>query len=391
MPKRYRVGAIGFAHMHINTLLDRFADRPEVDWVACADTVPDVKPLSAVRDTRAANLKRALEHTKIPKSYDDYREMLEKERFDIMIMCPENAKHAEVVEAVAAKGIHMVVEKPMANTLGNALRMARAARLNDVKLMINWPFTWSSSIRKAKELLDQGVIGKVWEVRWRNGGNGGSMGPLAYGQVITDAEKGSEWWHQSNPGGGALLDYCCYGSVAASWYFGEPAQAAYGLKANFFSHYGDAEDHAVITVRFPQALAVIEGTWSTPHVGVPTGPIIYGSEGTMVLDYPGNTQVAVFRSQKKEQTHEALLANVNAKGLPRGFEPTEVYEGDPLPAGRTNLAEEFLHHLETGEPLHPLQDVPLNLRAMAILDAGARSAKSGKLELVNDDTWSIGY
>ncbi|HEX6972251.1 MAG TPA: Gfo/Idh/MocA family oxidoreductase [Limnochordia bacterium] len=387
MSKRYRIGAIGFAHMHINTLLDRFAELPNVEWVACADTVPAVKPLSAVRDTRAANLRRALEHTGIPKAYDDYREMLEKESFDIIIFCPENAQHAEVCEAVAARGIHMVTEKPMAASLSDALRMVRAVRAHGVKLMVNWPITWSSSIRKAKALLEAGVIGQVWEVKWRNGA---SMGPLAYGQEITEAEKGSEWWHQSKPGGGALLDYCCYGAVLSTWYLGQRAQAAYGLKANLLSHYGDAEDNAVITVRFPQAIAILEGTWSTYHVGVPTGPIIYGSEGTMVVDYPERTQVAIFKSRKRVQTHEALLAGVNQKGLPASLTPSEVHEGDPLPEGRDTLAKEFIHHLETGEPLHPLQDLPLNVEAMAILDAGIRSAQSGKLELVNDANWNIG-
>jgi hypothetical protein len=47
MPRTYRLGAIGFAHMHVNTLLDRFAELPasgraDVQWVACADTVPAV-------------------------------------------------------------------------------------------------------------------------------------------------------------------------------------------------------------------------------------------------------------------------------------------------------------------------------------------------------------
>ena len=59
-------------------------------------------------------------------------------------------------------------------------------------------------------------------------------------------------------------------------------------------------------------------------------------------------------------------------------------------AGRATLAEEFIHHLETGEPLHPTLDMHQNLEVMAILDAGIRSANSGQVELVNDATWCIG-
>jgi hypothetical protein len=71
-------------------------------------------------------------------------------------------------------------------------------------------------------------------------------------------------------------------------------------------------------------------------------------------------------------------------------EPDQVIEGESLPEGRETLAKEFLHHLETGDPLHPMLDMEFNLEVMAILDAGIRSAKSGQMELVNDMTWCIG-
>jgi hypothetical protein len=67
--------------------------------------------------------------------------------------------------------------------------------------------------------------------------------------------------------------------------------------------------------------------------------------------------------------------------------PDRIVPADPLPAGRENLGRETLRHLDTGEPLFPMLDLPLNLAAMSILDAGFRSARSGKMELVNDAVW----
>ncbi|MGI5918019.1 MAG: Gfo/Idh/MocA family protein [Anaerolineae bacterium] len=380
MSKTYRVGALGFGHMHINSLLDEFAKLPNVEWVACADIRPAVPSISMKRSTRGANMQRALDVTGIPKAYDCYKEMLEKEQFDIIVFCPENARHGEVAEAIAARGIHMVTEKPMAASLSEALRMVRNAKANNVSLMVNWPTTWSPAVRKMKELIDAGKIGDVWEVKWRNGA---SMGPLSYGtgeDAVTDIEKGAEWWHQSAPGGGALLDYCCYGACVSRWFLGEQATAAMGIKANFTSHYGDAEDNAVITVRFPRALAILEGTWTTYATGIPTGPIAYGTRGTLVV------------TSKADPNGGRPIPVVNVY-TSRGYgasEPDEVIEGDPLPEGRATLAEEFIHHLETGEPLHPTLDMMQNLEVMAILDAGIRSAASGRMELVNDATWCIG-
>jgi predicted dehydrogenase len=359
--KTYRVGVIGFAHMHINELMRQFGAVPSVQWVACADTVPSVPEKVVARFTRDWNKQHAHDDIGIPKVYDDYREMLEKESFDIVLFCPENARHGEVGTAIAAKGAHLVTEKPMAARLSDAKAMVQAAEKNGVKLMVNWPSTWQPAVRKMKELIDEGAIGRVLEVKCRFG----SLGPLSHGSThpgidgravaMSDEEKGATWWHQAGTGGGALLDYCCYGACLSRWYIGKQAQAAYGFTTNLNSRYGAAEDNAVITARFPDAMALLEATWSCVDHAQPTGPIVYGETGTL-----SNEKGAVRLSRGRDSE-------------------AQLIQPDPLPAGRSTLAEEFIHHLETGEPLHPTLDPAFNLQAQAILDAGIRSAESGQL------------
>ncbi len=370
MSKTYRLGVIGFSHMHVNDLVGAFVSLPNVEWVACADTVPIVPTTTLKPASRPANMRRTQELTGISEVYADYVEMLDNEALDVVIFCPENARHGEVAEAIAARGVHMVTEKPMSATLQDALRMVRAAEANNVSLVVNWPSTWRPGTRQLKVLVDQGVIGDVWEVKWRNYA---SMGPLSYSSgddAWTDGEKGAEWWHQSVLGGGALLDYCSYGASIARWLIGEPAVAALGIKANIASQYGDADDNAIITVRFPKALALLEASWTTWNTGGVPSMIVYGTHGTLAA---GATGVQVFTSR-------SFYAG----------EPDYVSEGEPLPEGRATLGEEVIHHLETGEPLHPTLQVQHNLEAMAILDAGIRSAASGKMELVDTPTWCIG-
>ena len=364
MAKTYRAGVIGFAHMHINELMRQFGAQPSVQWVACADTVPTVPEKVVARFTRDWNKQHAHEVIGIPKVYDDYREMLEKESFDIVLFCPENARHGEVGTAIAKKGAHLVTEKPMAARLADAQAMARAAEAAGVKLMVNWPSTWQPAVRKMKELLDGGAIGRLLEVKVRQG----SLGPLAHGSThpgidgraveITDEEKGATWWYHHADGGGALLDYCCYGACLARWLVGKAAESATGYTANLASKYGDAEDNAVITVRFADAMALLESSWSTVDHAQPTGPIVYGERGTMSLE-------------------KGAVRLVQG----RGAEP-QIVQPDALPTGRATLAEEFIHHLETKEPLHPTLDPRFNLEAQAILEAGIVSAESGRLERV---------
>jgi predicted dehydrogenase len=94
------------------------------------------------------------------------------------------------------------------------------------------------------------------------------------------------------------------------------------------------------------------------------GLVVLGTRGTLVFDSHGGQA-----------------------RLERGQGDTVLFENPPLPAGREDIAHEMIHHLETGEPLHATLEMQFNLKAMAILDAGVRSAASGKLELVSSDVW----
>jgi predicted dehydrogenase len=366
MAKKYRIAAIGFAHSHIDGNIKDFSTcKDRVEFVAAADVKPRIPSVNKEKGTRIDELREAIELYGF-KKYDDWEKLIEENQIDIALVCAENAFHPMVTDKLLRKGIHVVLEKPIAATMQGALRMARASRESGAKIITNWPTAWSPAVRTAKKLVDSGAIGRLFKFSFRNGD---SLGPLSYGQVITDTEKGLEWWHQAGTGGGSMLDYCCYGACMSCWYLGETPAAAYGLKANFDSPYGSAEDYASITVRFPSAAAQLEGSWTTVNSGVPAGPLLYGTKGTIVVHQNGTIEV-----YKKRHTDK----------------PDEIITPEALPPGRENLGKETLHHLDTGEPLFPLLDLPLNLAAMSILDAGARSAASGKLELINDGTWCIG-
>jgi predicted dehydrogenase len=355
MDRKYRVGVAGFAHMHVDWLLDNFDALAGVEWVACADTTPSVPTLSEAAMTRVANLRRAQTHTGIPKTYEDYAEMLEQEDLDIVIACPENARHGDVTEAAAAVGAHVLVEKPMAASHAEALRMVRAVEREGVVLCVNWPSTWDANLRLVKKMVDAGEVGEVFQVKWR----AGSMGPL---KDLTDEEKAAEWWHHAADGGGALLDYCCYGANLSRWLVGQSPVAVTGLAANFRSHYGDADDNAVLLVRYPSAMAILEATWSCVHHGVSARFVVYGTTGTITVEAGG---VRVFHGAGEGTLHAP----------------------EPLPEHRNNVAKELLHHLDTGEPLHETLTPGHNLDAMAILDAGIRSCHTGRLELVHTRHW----
>jgi predicted dehydrogenase len=122
-------------------------------------------------------------------------------------------------------------------------------------------------------------------------------------------------------------------------------------------------------VRFPSAMGLFEGSWTTWDHGVPYGPIVYGATGALVIETRGGKRVV-----REEHGHGK----------------TKVHPAKPLPKGRREVSEEFIHHLQTHQPVHPTLDMMYNLEVMAILDAGLRSARSGRLETVDSISWRIG-
>ena len=219
------------------------------------------------------------------------------------------------------------------------------------------------------------MIGKVLEVKWR----GGHTGPLGAGASHTGVtqeaaplnptELAATWWHHDSTGGGAFLDFCCYGCMVSRWFVGQQALAAVGLRGNLNSQWADGDDNGAMLVRFPNAMGLFEASWTTFDHGVPYGPIVYGQTGTLVIDTCDGQRIV-----REEHGHGQ----------------TKIHPVTPLPPGRDQISKEFIHHLETNEPVHCTLDMLFNLECQAILDAGYRSTNSGKMETVDNVAWRVG-
>src|SRR5438552_1851683 len=70
--------------------------------------------------------------------------------------------------AAAAKGCHVVTEKPMSARLSQAERMIRATERAGVRLMVNWPTAWSPAWQEFERLLLDGAIGPITYLKYRS-------------------------------------------------------------------------------------------------------------------------------------------------------------------------------------------------------------------------------
>ena len=92
----------------------------------------------------------------------DYRWMLERPDLDAVCVCTPSEHHAKVALDAIEAGKHVFVEKPIATALEDGLRMAAAARVAGVKLMVGHIERFNPAVGKLAELIDEGRIGRVF-------------------------------------------------------------------------------------------------------------------------------------------------------------------------------------------------------------------------------------
>ena len=350
--KKIRVAFIGLSHVHVHTLSHHFKKyEDDVEIIGLADVPPYTDE----------ELKKKIE-LNVPddlksKFCNDYCALL-NDNIDLAIICTDIKDHADITEKILSLGIHTLVEKPMALDMTDAKKMYRAHCKSKAELIINWPIAWFPAFQKAKELADNGAVGKVLRVQYRSPS---TRGPYKLNQY-TPEELSKLWWYQHDRGGGSICDYAGYGCVLATWITGKTAKRVSGLKKNFFLPFSDVEDYSAFTIDFGDCVGLIEGSWSTMNNGeIPTGPVIYGSEGVIVADRY-NPQVKIYKDL------------VPYKPSPL---PNEIYDTEPM---SENIAINVIRHLKYDEPLNEMVTPEFNMKVMAAFDAGIRSCETGRFE-----------
>ncbi len=236
-----------------------YAKAPEVELVAAAD------PSTA----RHKELRAAYPGITL---YWDYRTMLETESLDVVSVCSPNCYHAKQTIAALEAGCHVLCEKPMAVTLGEAERIQEAARKARRKLMVGFTHRLYAGPQRCKELLKQRALGKPFMMRVRFAHEGPYPG-WARGRWFYDPEIAA---------GGALLDMGIHAIDLCRWLMG-PIASVQAHTATLAKKIA-VDDNALLLLEFTSgALGYIEVGW-TSKPGF-AGFELYGAKGSIICDY----------------------------------------------------------------------------------------------------------
>lgn len=313
---------------------------------------PDVEVVG-VYEPNAALVDRLVERFGFSRSlvYSDMKKMLDTVKPDAVLAFGSIYEHLEVVEAAAPRGIHVMVEKPLAVNNEHARRIETLAKRYKINVLTNYETTWYPSMTAAHQLVrGDSVIGPLRKLVVHDG----HQGP----KEINVSNDFFEWLTDPvRNGGGALIDFGCYGANLVTWLMnGElpltVTAVTQQIKPNI---YPKVDDEATVVLTYPHTQAIIQASWNWP-VGRKDIEV-YGATGYLIA--PNGTSLRLRRGQQ--------AAEESITPAPR-VAPTEN-EFQFLAAvirGRYRPAETDPSSLTN------------NVAVVRILDAARRSASTGR-------------
>ncbi len=334
--KAFRIAIAGLTHTHVHWLLNRAHDG-DIEIVGISEPNREL----AERYLKQYNLPLTL-------LYSSLEEMLDKTKPEAVTAFNSIDEHLSVVKACAPRKISVMVEKPLAANLDQARQMQTLAVKHGIQLLTNYETTWYGSNQKAYEILD--TLGDLRKIVVHDG----HQGPKEIGvnkeflDWLTDPVKN---------GGGALMDFGCYGANLITWLMkGKKPTSVVAITQQIKPDvYPKVEDEATIILTYPKAQGIIQASWNWPYNRKDME--LYGQKGYLIADRNG------------------LKLKVSA-------EQAEIYQTVPPPTKPYHDPFAYLAAVIRREiVIKPtdLSSLKNNMIVMEVLEAAKESAKQGKV------------
>ena len=333
-----RVALVGLVHGHAKGFLRALPGSESATLVAIVEPREDLAKAYAAKFGLDSKL-----------FYTDLERMLVEQHPDAVLVYTAIADHRKVIEAAARHGVSSMVEKPLASTLEDAMAIRAIAHAQHVQVLVNYETTWYASNREVFAEAGQGKLGEIRKVVVHDGHEGPK-------EIGVEPEFFSWLTDPAKNGAGALFDFGCYGAdLMTVLMHGEaPISVTAVTQTDKPEIYPHVDDDATLILRYAKAQAVLMPSWNWSFSRKDME--VYGTGGYAIT--VGSDRVRVrYRGQGVEsQTTAAPLAKAESNSL-------------------RYLAAVLHGHVD---PAGDLSSLDTNMVVMQILDAGLRSAQTGR-------------
>lgn len=210
-------------------------------------------------------------------------DLVSNRHIDFVYIATPHYLHAPITIKAAKAGKHVVVEKPIAVNLEQADLMISECQKNRVKLSVCFPIRYTPNIKKAKELVSKGVLGRIIGTRI----TGLGVKPDSYWEGGYSGRIKSNWRTlKDKSGGGVLIMNSTHSIDYMRHITGLEAERVYSEYDTFLTPV-DVEDFITVVIRYANgAIGIIEASSCIPGGPRPAnvhGDRIYGSEGHLII------------------------------------------------------------------------------------------------------------
>ena len=283
--------------------------------------------------------------------YTDLDKMLDEVKPEALVAFGSIYEHMAAIESAAPRGIHVMVEKPLATNMKHALRMQALSKKYNIHILTNYETSWFPSTHQTYKIVKDSLrVGAIKKVVVHDGHQGPKeIGvSTAFLHWLTDSIQN---------GGGALIDFGCYGANLMTWLMDgqEPLSVTAVTRQFKPAIYPQVDDEATIIISYPTAQCIIQASWNWPQSRKDLE--VYGETGYVIAADHQNMRTRFGESPEQSYRTENNL---------------HIPEADPfiyfsaVIRGKIKIPPYGLYSLEN------------NLLVVRILEAAKLSAKTGR-------------
>ena len=249
-------------------------------------------------------------------TYTDYKHMLEEEKPELVAICTESGKHAQIALDCIDAGCNVIIEKPIALSLADADEIIRRGKEKGVKVCANHQNRFNKSIQKIRDAVDKGRFGKMFygtaHIRWCRDWNYYSR---------------ADWrgtWEQD---GGALMNQCIHNTDLLRWMMGNEIDTVVGMTDKLNHDYIEAEDLGIALIKFKNgSYGILEGTTDIYPKNLEETLYLFGEKGTIKAGGTSVNKIEEWRfSDQLDEPEEVIKQFAENPPNVYGFGHTPLY------------------------------------------------------------------
>ncbi|GAA1488819.1 Gfo/Idh/MocA family protein [Brachybacterium sacelli] len=302
--------------------------------------IPDRVTIAAIADASEETLAARVEETGAT-GYSDFTEMVKDPNVDAVDICLPHHLHTPAIVAAAEAGKHILCEKPLCLTPEEATTVSKVIEKSGVTLMCAHNQLFMPAVAKAKEVIDSGALGQVYEVRTTD-------------SFFNDFDPESMGWRgvTATSGGGELIDTGYHPTYLMLHLAGATPVSAFAMLSTHRLKFMEGEDSAQVLVRFDN-----------------------GAVGQMVTSWayaaaPGTDRFSAV-GEKGSLSSDGSTLKVQLRG-----EEVQVFEHEQVDTFAAEIAH-FVDVLTTGG--RPLNNQVEGVSVLGVILAAYESSKTGQV------------